>query len=114
MTGYYRNGSCQTDDMDTGTHVVCARVTAPFLAFSKARGNDLTTPRPGHRFPGLKPGDQWCLCALRWKEAQLAGVAPPLVLAATHERMLDYASLEELRSHAVPAHDPKAANPTDN
>ena len=114
MTGFFRNGSCETGDMDTGTHVVCARITEAFLAYSKSRGNDLITPRPEYQFPGLKAGDRWCLCALRWKEALHAGVAPPLVLAATHERALEFVSIDDLRSHAVPADDPAAANPIEN
>ena len=114
MTGYFRTGSCETADMDRGTHVVCARVTEAFLAYSKSRGNDLITPQPGYRFPGLKAGDRWCLCALRWREALEAGVAPPVVLASTHERALEFVTMEQLRSHAVPADDPAAVDPTDN
>jgi uncharacterized protein len=101
LTGYFRDGCCHTDDNDHGRHVVCARVSAEFLAFSKARGNDLITPRPEYRFPGLKPGDQWCLCALRWREALEAGCAPPVVLEATHRAALRYVSLDDLRAHAV-------------
>ncbi len=86
---------------DVGTHVVCAEVTEEFLKFSKARGNDLTTPNPDYGFPGLKPGDRWCLCALRWKEALDADKAPPVVLEATHQYALEYITLAELRSHAV-------------
>lgn len=114
LTGYFRDGSCRTDDMDTGTHVICARVTEPFLAYSKSKGNDLITPRPDYRFPGLEPGDRWCLCALRWKEALRAGVAPPVVLDATHERALEYVELDELRSYAVPAGDDASPTPVDN
>jgi len=114
MTGWYRDGSCATGDMDTGTHVMCARVTDEFLEFSKARGNDLTTPQPAYRFSGLQAGDQWCLCALRWKEALLAGVAPPLVLASTHERALEFVSLDQLRSYAVPATVKDAVSPREN
>jgi hypothetical protein len=99
MTGYFRNGCCETNDDDEGRHVVCAIVTADFLAFSKAKGNDLTTPRPEFRFPGLKPGDQWCLCALRWKEALVAGCAPQVVLASTHHNALQYVTLEDLKRH---------------
>jgi hypothetical protein len=84
LTGYFRDGCCQTDEQDHGTHVICARVTAEFLNYSLSRGNDLMTPRPDYRFAGLKPGDRWCLCALRWKEALEAGVAPPVHLEATH------------------------------
>lgn len=114
LTGWFRDGSCRTDDMDHGTHVVCARMTAAFLEFSAARGNDLVTPRPAYRFPGLNPGDQWCLCAVRWKEAYDAGLAPGVVLEGTHERALGFVTLEALRSHAVPADDPDATNPVDN
>ena len=100
LTGYLRDGCCHTREDDTGSHVICARVTAEFLAFSKARGNDLVTPRPQWRFPGLKPGDRWCLCALRWKEALDMGCAPPVVLESCHERALDYVSLDDLKAHA--------------
>jgi len=86
MTGWFRDGRCRTDDRDRGIHVVCARVTQAFLEFSRSRGNDLIRPSPDHRFPGLKPGDQWCVCAARWREADEAGVAPPVVLDATHEK----------------------------
>jgi uncharacterized protein len=99
LTGYFRDGCCNTAAQDTGTHVICARVTADFLAFSATRGNDLMTPRPDYRFPGLKPGDRWCLCALRWKEAFDAGVAPPVVLEATQERALAFVGLEALLAH---------------
>jgi len=98
-TGFYRDGCCDTGGDDIGVHVVCARVTAEFLEFSRAQGNDLSTPQPG--FPGLRPGDQWCLCASRWQEAYEAGVAPPVVLAATHIRALEWCSLESLKEHAV-------------
>ena len=101
MTGYLRSGSCETGPQDLGSHVVCARVTDTFLAFTKAVGNDLTTPVPQLNFPGLKPGDQWCLCALRWKEALDAGVAPLVVLEATHESVLRYVTIEELKRHAI-------------
>jgi hypothetical protein len=100
VTGYFRDGCCHTDENDHGTHVVCAKVTPEFLAYSRARGNDLTTPRPDYRFAGLKPGDRWCLCALRWKEAFDAGLAPPVVLQATHERALDVVTLGQLKSCA--------------
>lgn len=99
LTGYYRDGCCNTDAHDRGSHVICARVTQAFLEFSVTRGNDLFMPRPEHRFPGLKAGDRWCLCALRWKEALEAGVAPPVVLECTHERALDYVDIEQLRAH---------------
>lgn len=101
VTGFFRTGCCETGPSDHGAHTVCAIMTGPFLAFSKARGNDLSTPRPEFGFAGLKPGDRWCLCAPRWKEAFDAGAAPKLVLAATHERTLDYATLEDLKSFAV-------------
>jgi uncharacterized protein (DUF2237 family) len=100
LTGYFRDGCCHTREDDTGSHVICARVTEAFLAFSLARGNDLTTPHPEWRFAGLKPGDRWCLCALRWKEALDAGAAPPVVLAACHERALAFVTLPELQAHA--------------
>jgi uncharacterized protein (DUF2237 family) len=104
MTGFFRTGSCETGPQDLGTHVVCAQVTAEFLAFSKARGNDLVTPVPAFGFPGLKPGDRWCLCASRWQEALEAGAAPPVVLAATHENALHFVSLEDLKRHALDLH----------
>ncbi len=100
LTGFFRDGCCRTGADDLGTHVVCARVTAQFLQFSLDRGNDLMTPRPEYRFAGLKPGDRWCLCALRWAEALEAGVAPPVVLEATHERVLEMVDLDVLRKHA--------------
>ena len=96
MTGWYRDGCCNTDAMDQGSHTVCALMTEEFLRFSKAQGNDLSTPRPEFGFPGLKPGDYWCLCASRWAEAYAAGKAPKVKLAATHERALDIISLESL------------------
>ena len=99
VTGFYRNGFCQTGQQDVGTHVACAVVTKEFLDFSKSRGNDLTTPYPAYNFPGLKPGDQWCLCAERWTEALEAGVAPPLILEATHEAMREYAEIEVLKMY---------------
>ncbi len=99
LTGFFRDGCCQTNEQDHGTHVVCARMTEEFLTFSAERGNDLITPRPEWRFPGLKPGDRWCLCATRWREAMLAGLAPPVILAATHQKVLIYATLEELKAH---------------
>lgn len=101
LTGFYRDGCCNTGYDDPGMHVVCVRVTREFLAFSKKAGNDLTTPQPAAGFPGLKPGDQWCLCAGRWKEALDAGVAPPVVLAATHEETLAMLPLAELKRHAL-------------
>jgi uncharacterized protein (DUF2237 family) len=101
MTGYFRDGTCHTGGGDFGVHVICAQVTAAFLAFSKAQGNDLTTPIPAFGFPGLKPGDRWCLCAARWKEAFDAGVAPPVVLQSTHASALEHVSLDELKQHAL-------------
>ncbi len=100
-TGYFRDGCCNTDATDRGSHTVCTRVTAEFLAFSKAKGNDLTTPAPAHGFPGLKPGDSWCLCAARWKEAFDAGVAPMVVLAATHEKALEIVPFEALKRFGI-------------
>lgn len=100
LTGWQRDGCCNTDEEDAGSHVICVRVTEAFLRFSLASGNDLVTPRPGLRFAGLRPGDRWCLCALRWKEALEAGVAPPVQLEATHARALDFVTLEQLRTHA--------------
>ena len=102
VTGFYRNGKCDTGAEDLGVHAVCAHVTEQFLAFSKAQGNDLSAPRQG--FSGLKPGDRWCLCAARWKEALDHGVAPPVVLSATHAATLRIVSLEDLREHALDAH----------
>lgn len=102
MTGYFRDGCCNTDVTDGGTHTVCAIMTDAFLEFSKARGNDLSTPRPEFQFPGLKSGDRWCLCATRWKEAFTAGKAPNVVLEATHAETLGYVKLSELEEHALP------------
>lgn len=101
MTGFYRNGCCETGGDDRGVHIVCAVMTEAFLAFTKSQGNDLSTPAPVFGFPGLKPGDKWCLCADRWKEALNAGVAPPVDLTATHARALEYLSLTELQQHAL-------------
>ncbi|MBD1910099.1 MULTISPECIES: DUF2237 domain-containing protein [unclassified Leptolyngbya] len=101
MTGFYRNGSCETGPTDLGTHVICAEVTEEFLSFTKQQGNDLSTPRPAYDFPGLKPGDRWCLCASRWKEAYAAGFAPPVVLASTHEAALRIVAREVLEEFAV-------------
>ena len=100
MTGFYRDGTCNTGGGDFGAHVVCAEVTAEFLAFTKSQGNDLSTPVPMSNFPGLKPGDRWCLCASRWQEALEAGVAPPVILAATHASTVEYVSLDQLKQHA--------------
>jgi len=101
MTGFFRNGTCDTCDEDRGSHTVCAVMTAEFLAFSKYVGNDLSTPRPEYRFPGLEPGDRWCLCAGRFLQAHDEGVAPEVDLAATHERALDVVPLAVLREHAL-------------
>lgn len=101
MTGFFRDGTCRTCEEDAGSHTVCAVMTAAFLAFSKSRGNDLSTPRPQWQFPGLKPGDHWCLCAARWQEAFEAGYAPQVKLEATHERALEIVELEDLRAHAM-------------
>lgn len=103
LTGFYRDGYCRTGFQDVGRHTVCAQVTAAFLEFSRARGNDLSTPRPEFEFPGLSPGDRWCLCVLRWKEALDAGLAPPVLLAATHENALQFVRLDDLRRHALDA-----------
>ena len=99
LTGYFRDGCCKTDETDTGSHLICARVTSEFLAFSSERGNDLTTPRPEYRFAGLKPGDRWCLCATRWAEALAAGVAPPVMLESTHASALRFVTIEQLEKH---------------
>ena len=103
LTGFYRNGCCETGPEDAGMHTVCAVMTAEFLRFSQSAGNDLTTPQPDFGFPGLKPGDRWCLCAPRWKEALDAGVAPPVVLESTHEETLAIMPLGVLKDHAVEA-----------
>ena len=95
-TGFYRDGYCKTGEEDIGTHIVCARMTDDFLRFTKDKGNDLTTPIPIYQFPGLKEGDFWCLCVSRWKQAYDAGVAPPVKLEATHEKVLDYVSFDIL------------------
>jgi uncharacterized protein (DUF2237 family) len=100
-TGYDRSGYCRAVDGDAGRHHLCAEVTEEFLAFTRRQGNDLTTPRPGLGFPGLEPGDRWCLCVARWVEARDAGVAPPVVLEATNAAVLDEVTLETLRAHAV-------------
>ena len=101
LTGWLRDGCCSTDAQDQGSHVVCARMTVAFLNFQMERGNDLITPRPAQRFGGLKPGDRWCVCALRWREAYDAGCAPPVVLESTHQRALEFVLLEWLRAHAL-------------
>jgi uncharacterized protein (DUF2237 family) len=101
ITGFYRDGYCRTGPGDYGLHTVCVEVTAEFLAFSRARGNDLSTPRPEYDFAGLRPGDHWCLCVTRWKEALDAGMAPRVDLAATHLSALEFVTREELERHAV-------------
>lgn len=100
-TGYARTGSCETGPGDVGSHTVCAEVTDAFLIFTRAMGNDLSSPSPRYGFPGLKPGDRWCLCVSRWKEAMAAGVAPPVALESTHESALRYVTLDELKGHAL-------------
>jgi len=101
MTGFLRTGCCETGAGDLGSHTVCAQLTAEFLAFSRQAGNDLSTPVPAHGFPGLKPGDRWCLCAARWKEALDAGHAPRICLAATHEATLKIVALNDLKRYAI-------------
>ncbi|OYX77432.1 MAG: hypothetical protein B7Y82_08300 [Sphingomonadales bacterium 32-65-25] len=101
LTGWYRDGCCNTDAADQGLHTVCAVMTEEFLAFSKSAGNDLSTPRPEYGFPGLNPGDRWCLCAGRWEEARVAGFAPEVVLEATHAKTLEITMLGHLQAHAV-------------
>ncbi len=101
LTGFFRNGCCDTSPEDAGSHTVCVVLTADFLAFSKAQGNDLSTPAPAYGFPGLKPGDRWCLCAPRWQEAFAAGRAPRVALRATHEGALADCALADLKAHAV-------------
>jgi uncharacterized protein (DUF2237 family) len=106
MTGFYRDGCCNTGAGDSGLHGVCAEMTDAFLRYTQAQGNDLRTPRPVYNFPGLNPGDRWCLCASRWREAYDDGVAPKVVLEATHEAVLQIVPLEQLKAHAL---DTKAA-----
>ena len=101
LTGFTRSGSCETGPSDLGSHAVCAQVTPEFLQYSKSQGNDLITPVPEFELPGLKPGDRWCLCAARWREAMEAGCAPKVALRATHERALQVVGIEELKSHAI-------------
>ena len=101
MTGYFRDGYCRTASIDRGTHVVCAIMTEEFLTYTKSKGNDLTTAIPQWNFPGLKPGDKWCLCILRWLEAEKEGVAPKIILKATDLRALDYTSLELLQKYSL-------------
>ena len=102
LTGFYRDGYCRTGPDDKGLHTVCAVMTEEFLQFSRRRGNDLSTPVPEYHFPGLKPGDYWCLCVARWAEALEANLAPPVVLESTHVHALEFVSLEDLQSHASP------------
>lgn len=101
LTGFFRNGNCVTGPEDLGRHTVCAEMTAEFLAFSKSRGNDLSTPMPEYAFPGLEPGDRWCLVALRWLEALESGMAPRVVLAATHQSVLNYVELDVMKKYAI-------------
>ena len=101
MTGFFRDGCCHTSPEDIGSHTVCAVMTPDFLSFSKAAGNDLTTPRAKYGFPGLKPGDSWCLCAARWEQARRAGAAPNVILSATNAACLSVVALKDLRAHAV-------------
>jgi uncharacterized protein (DUF2237 family) len=101
VTGFQRNGNCRTSKIDLGVHGVCSEVTEDFLDFTRSRGNDLSTPNPAYGFPGLKPGDRWCLCAARWREAMEHGVAPPVVLSATSENVLKYVTFEDLLKHAA-------------
>jgi uncharacterized protein (DUF2237 family) len=101
LTGFFRDGCCNTGPDDLGLHVVCAEMTEAFLAFSQAQGNDLSTPRPEFGFAGLKPGDRWCLCAARWEEARRAGLAPPVLLEATHLAVLEVVELVHLKAHAL-------------
>ena len=108
MTGFYRDGYCRTGPGDVGLHTVCAEMTAEFLEFSRQRGNDLLTARPEWNFPGLNPGDKWCLCVQRWTEALAAGKAPRVDLEATHSSALEFADLEQLQAHALPAADEQA------
>ncbi len=103
VTGFFRDGCCNTSEADVGSHTVCSIVTSEFLEFSKAAGNDLSTPRPEWGFEGLSPGDGWCVCAARWLEAALAGAAAPVRLSATHERALEIVPLQMLRTHAIDA-----------
>ena len=100
-TGFYRDGFCNTGSIDLGTHVVCAKMTKEFLDYTKSKGNDLSTSNPIYDFPGLKPGDCWCLCALRWKEAYEAGVAPKVKLEATHDKALEYLTMDQLIEKAL-------------
>ncbi len=104
VTGFYRDGCCNTSDADLGSHTVCVSTTQEFLEYTRFRGNDLSTPMPDYGFPGLKPGDRWCLCANRWKEAMEDGMAPKVLLRSTHKRALEIVSLELLKKHAADTH----------
>ncbi|MEM6643329.1 MAG: DUF2237 domain-containing protein [Bacteroidota bacterium] len=110
MTGFFRDGCCKTDERDQGTHTVCAVMTEEFLNYTKSKGNDLSTPLPHYGFPGLKANDRWCLCASRWKQAQEAGHAPPVILEATHEKILKFVSLEILKAHELKPKESKRPN----
>ena len=112
VTGFLRDGDCRMPERDAGRHGVCSQVTEAFLEFTQGRGNDLSTPNPRYGFPGLKPGDRWCLCADRWAEAEAAGVAPPVVLSATHAKVLRHIPLERLTYHAAPADGAAPVGPT--
>ena len=101
VTGYFRDGYCRTDITDHGRHIICAEMTKDFLEFSRAKGNDLSTPRPEYDFPGLNPGDRWCVCVLRWKEALEAGVAPPVFLESCEESALQFVSFDALQAHST-------------
>jgi uncharacterized protein (DUF2237 family) len=114
LTGYFRDGCCNTNEEDHGSHLICARVTQAFLDFSVKQGNDLVTPRPEYRFAGLRAGDRWCLCANRWKEALTAGVAPPVVLESCHAKALAFVTLQQLQDAAhdrPPFNAPRAPAP---
>jgi uncharacterized protein len=106
LTGFYRNGCCDTGEDDMGLHLVCTQVTAEFLAHQRSIGNDLSTPMPYYGFPGLRPGDRWCVCVTRWKESLEAGVAAPVVLAATHMSTLEFVDLEDLKRHSIDTPEP--------
>ena len=114
MTGFFRNGKCETCGDDTGMHTVCAEMTEEFLAFSKAAGNDLSTPVPMYRFPGLNPGDRWCLCLPRWLQALQAGAAPRIFLKATHSPAIEHVSMDVLLEYAVDADDYVPDDPVDD
>lgn len=114
LTGFYRDGCCNTGKGDFGVHTVCVAATDSFLAFSQAAGNDLSTPVPEYGFPGLKPGDRWCICAPRWQEALEAGCAPPIYLEATHEATLEHVDLKDLMAHALDAPKTDSQEPAEN